>query len=53
MTTASQARARSNAKAQAKPSRRAARQDREKFLGLLTPNLRNTVEALQKLYRKK
>ena len=61
MTTASPARAHSSTqmaasaatKAPARRMRRPAPPAKEEFLQQLTPDLRKTVEALQKLYQKK
>ncbi len=36
-----------------KPHARPVKENKKNFLGQLTPKLRDTVEALQKLYRKK
>lgn len=49
MPTASEARGQTAVKPLARP----VKYNKKNFLGQLTPKLRDTVEALQKLYRKK
>ena len=49
MPTASETRGQTAVKRHARP----VKDNKKDFLGQLTPKLRDTVEALQKLYRKK